>query len=130
MCVVMVIGVLQFELLIPGAGSLKEKRAVVRSVKDRLHREHQVSVAEVARQDNVQIAVLAVAVAGSDGARIGQILDRISNKLRSLRNAELGETFREIISPMQDDSPTGPADTGMDGLAAEMLANSREERPA
>ena len=43
----MVVGILQFELLVPGATSLKDKRRVVKSVKDRLHREHLVSVAEV-----------------------------------------------------------------------------------
>jgi len=92
-----VVGILQFELLIPGAGSLKDKRRVVRSVKDRLHREHQVSVAEVAEPDTINLAVLGVAAAGTDGRRIGQTLDRISDKLRALRDAELGAVRREIL---------------------------------
>ncbi len=42
------VGILQFELLIRQRRSLKDKRRVVRSVRDRLHREHLVSVAETA----------------------------------------------------------------------------------
>ena len=93
----MVIGVLQFELLIPGAQSLKDKRRVVRSVKDRLHREHQVSVAEVGELETVNLAVLGLAAAGTEGRHIGQVLDRISDKLRALHDAELGDVRREIL---------------------------------
>src|ERR1041384_8063343 len=65
----MVIGLLQFELVIHGSESLKDKRRVVRSVKDRLHREHMVAVAEVASQEVLNLAVLGLACVGSDGAR-------------------------------------------------------------
>ena len=54
----MIVGILQFELLIHHAESLKDKRRVVHSVKDKLHREHQVSVAEVAHQENMRVAVI------------------------------------------------------------------------
>jgi uncharacterized protein YlxP (DUF503 family) len=47
----MVIGVVSWELHIPGAGSLKEKRSVVKSLKDRLHNEFNVSVAETGHHD-------------------------------------------------------------------------------
>ena len=69
----MVIGVLQFELRIRGSESLKDKRRVVRSVKDRLHREHMVSIAEVARQDDIAVASMALACVGTDGARVGEV---------------------------------------------------------
>ena len=95
----MVIGVLQFELLIPWAESLKDKRRVVHSVKDRLHRQHLVSVAEVAANDVLNVAVLGVAVVAGDGRRVADVLDRIEAKLRgSMTDAELGETHREILS--------------------------------
>jgi uncharacterized protein len=93
----MVIGILQFELLIPASQSLKDKRSVVRSVKDKLHREHQVSVAEVAAQEKLNAAVMALAAVGTDGAYIGELLDRISDKLRALPDAELGATSRSIL---------------------------------
>ncbi len=44
----MTIGVLTFEIHLPGARSLKDKRQVVRSLKDRLRARHNVAVAELA----------------------------------------------------------------------------------
>ena len=41
------IGVIQIELSIPGAMSLKDKRRVVRRMKDRIAQKFNVSVAEV-----------------------------------------------------------------------------------
>lgn len=101
----MIIGVLQVELDIPGAESLKDKRRVVKSVKDKLHREHLVSVAEVAQQDTITTAILGFALVGSDGRKIGQTLDRISEKLRSLHDADVAATRRHIIrgdAPIRD----------------------------
>src|SRR5258707_366794 len=58
----MMVGILQFELLIRGSESLKDKRRVIRSLKDRLHREHLVSVAEVGLLDNPRAARLGLAL--------------------------------------------------------------------
>ncbi|MEZ6318935.1 MAG: DUF503 domain-containing protein [Phycisphaerales bacterium] len=93
----MVVGVLQFELLIPWAESLKDKRSVIRSVKDRLHRQHLVSVAEVSAQDVLNVARMGLAVVTTDGAHAASVLDRIEAKLRGMTDAELGETSREIL---------------------------------
>jgi len=66
----MVIGVCTIELFIPGNGSLKGKRGVVKSIIARLHNEFNVSVAEIADQDLWQKATLGVACIsnGSDHA--------------------------------------------------------------
>lgn len=93
----MVVGVLQFELRMPWAESLKDKRRVIRSLKDRLHREHQVSVAEVAGMDVATVAVLGLASVGPDGTRVGEVLDKVTAKLRTINDAELGMTKREIL---------------------------------
>lgn len=93
----MVIGIFQFELLIKGAESLKDKRRVVNSVKDRLHREHMVAIAEVDRLDSHRVAVLGLAIVGNDGRHIGEVLDTISAKLRCLPDADLGDVRREIV---------------------------------
>lgn len=101
----MIIGVLQFELLIHGAESLKDKRSVVKSVKDRLHREHMVAVAEIASHDILNQAILGLAAVGNDGAVIGKVLDRITEKMRSLRDAELGFARRELLRPGREGTP-------------------------
>ena len=64
----MVVGVLQFELLIHGASCLKDKRRVVHSLRDRLHREHLVAFAETGALEKHNLALCAVSAVGSDAA--------------------------------------------------------------
>jgi uncharacterized protein len=103
----MVIGILQFDLLIRGSESLKDKRRVVQSVKDRLHREHLVSIAEVALQDNMRVARLGLSLVGSDERYVAQTLDKITTKLNALHDAQLGEISRDIIQGQGLEAP-GP----------------------
>ncbi|MGQ9584388.1 MAG: DUF503 domain-containing protein [Anaerolineae bacterium] len=56
----MVIGACTIELHIPGNGSLKGKRRVLKSVIARVHREFNVSIAEVENHDLWQRATLGV----------------------------------------------------------------------
>lgn len=93
----MIVGILQFELAVHDAESLKDKRRVVRSLKDRLHREHLVSVAEIGALDDMSRAMLGVALVGHDGKRIGAVLDSICAKLRDLPDAELVGMARELL---------------------------------
>ena len=125
----MVIGILQFELLIHDAESIKDKRRVVKSVKDRLHREHLVSVAEVAAQETLNLALMGLALVGSDGAHVGQVLDQITAKLRATPGAELGDCTREIIHGSQLPDRTAP-EPDDEAIAREMLARFDEPESA
>ncbi len=116
----MVIGILQFELLIRGSESLKDKRRVVNSIKDRLHREHLVSIAEVGALNRMDVASMGLACVAIDGARAGEVLDRITVKLRSLIDAELGDTSRQIIHGTGGDGPD-PDPPDETGIARELL---------
>lgn len=97
----MQVGILQFELLIRGAESIKDKRRVIRSIKDRLHREHLVSVAEVGLLDNPRAGRLGLACVSGDAKHLATVLDAITRKLRSIEDAELGEISRDILSASQ-----------------------------
>lgn len=116
----MVIGILQFELLIHDAESLKDKRRVVNSVKDRLHREHMVAVAEVDALESLTTAVMGLACVGNDGKRIGDVLDRITVKLRGLTGAEMGECRRELLHGVSPETIAPPPDEP-DSIVEEML---------
>lgn len=94
----MVIGLLQFELLIGDARSLKDKRRVVSSLKDRLHREHLVAVAEVDRLDAHQHAVLGLATVSNDVPHVQGMLDRIVEQLRLDRRFVLNDHATEILT--------------------------------
>ncbi len=95
----MVVGVLQVELAIDaGEGaSLKDKRRVVMSLKDRLHREHQVSVAEVASQDDRRTAVLGIAVVSQTAPRCQAVLGKVLGKVRAARGCALSDHTMEIL---------------------------------
>ena len=85
----MEVGILQFTLLIRGSRSLKEKRQVLRSVKDRLRARFNVAVAEVDDQDVWQKATLGVVTCANDSSRVREVLDEIVKQLRVHPSAEL-----------------------------------------
>ncbi len=96
------IGVLQFTVEIPYASSLKDKRRVVKSMKDKLRRQFNVSIAEIADQDIHTVATLGVAAAGSDVKQINSMLDRLLNTLQDWRDASLQDHRMEIFSAAPD----------------------------
>ena len=81
----MVVGVLQMRILVRDALSLKDKRRVVKSFKDRLAAHWNVSVAEVDHLDSHRRAVLAVAAVGNVGRYIEGALEQIVNAARANR---------------------------------------------
>ena len=94
----MILGILQVELAIDGSESLKDKRRVVSSLKNRLHREHMVSVAEVDRQDDCTVAVLGIALASSSVPACQSTLDHVLGKIRASRDCVLVDHMTEILS--------------------------------
>lgn len=80
----MIVGTARIELHIPEAGSLKQKRAVVRSLKERLIRRCRVSAAEIDHQDLWQRAMLGVAVVSNER----RVVDQVLGHVRELCEAE------------------------------------------
>ena len=62
----MVVGTLVCRLLIPGCRSLKEKRGQIKPLIARIHREYNVSVSEVDKQDMWNEAVIACSLVSND----------------------------------------------------------------
>jgi uncharacterized protein len=73
------VGVLHLELMVGDAMTLKDKRRVIKSFKDRLRARHNVSVAEVDFLDNCRRASLAVAMVGNDGRYVEGALQQVAN---------------------------------------------------
>ena len=78
------IGVLTLELRIEHAHSLKEKRHVVKSLKDRLRRKFNVSVAEIDGMDLHNSAVIAVATVSSSKPFAEQVLQSVERESSEL----------------------------------------------
>ncbi|MBF8305081.1 MAG: hypothetical protein HW398_269 [Acidobacteria bacterium] len=93
----MPIGVLTLELHLPDAHSLKEKRMVVRSVKDRLRARFNVAVAELDHQDLWQRAVLGVVSISSDQKTLEELFERIERESESFLGRDLVGTQLEFF---------------------------------
>ena len=73
----MVIAVGSWDLSLPECRSLKEKRRVVKSLKERLQHRYRVSVAETRHHDVWTRAELTVAVVTTDRGHADSILDKL-----------------------------------------------------
>ena len=73
------IGVLMLELQIDHAHSLKDKRNVVRGLKDRLRQRHNIAVAEVGRQDVWQHALVAAVTVSPERVFAERVLQAVGS---------------------------------------------------
>jgi len=73
----MTVGVCKVELQIPANRSLKEKRRVVKSLKDRVQGRFEVAIAEVDRLDEYQRATLGIACVSNDARHADEILAKV-----------------------------------------------------
>ena len=85
----MIVGLLEIDLRIPGAQSLKEKRMLMRSLRDRLRNRFNVSVAEVEGGDALQHGVLGIAHVSNEQKFSNQVLSKIVNLVENERDLEL-----------------------------------------
>jgi uncharacterized protein YlxP (DUF503 family) len=90
----MTVGIARLTLYLPQSHSLKEKRMVLRRVKDRLKAKFNVAVAEVEDNDVWQRAVLGLAVVGNDRRFTDCALDEIIRFVRG--EAEVTNAEREL----------------------------------
>ena len=74
----LVIGLLELDISIPDSRSLKDKRSVIRSVKDRTVHRMNVSVAEVGQQDVWKHAQLAFVTVAATRAVVDKRLSELS----------------------------------------------------
>lgn len=79
----MVVAVVSWELSLPGCGSLKEKRMVVKSLKDRLHHRFNVSVAETRHHNFWGLAELTVSLVTTDRRHADSVLAEIDRFVNS-----------------------------------------------
>ncbi|MCD6451006.1 MAG: DUF503 domain-containing protein [Acidobacteria bacterium] len=93
----MVIGVLLIELFIPGSHSLKEKRMVVKGLKDSIRSRFNVSVAEVDFHDLWQKAKIGIASIGVEGSVVDKGFSAILNFIEEKAVAEIVDTKIELL---------------------------------
>jgi len=105
------IGVLTVELHLPQSRSLKDKRQVVRGVKDRLRARHNVAVSEMEEHADVwQRGGLAVVSVASRRDVLDGLFEAIMRQIESQIPGHLVETGRDFL----EGSDGGPAGWGDD----------------
>lgn len=82
--------------MILGARSLKEKRKVLKSLKDRLSRMN-VSVAEVDDNDKWQAATLGITLVSNDAGFVNSVIDKIIQGIEDNGEVEMLSSRIEII---------------------------------
>jgi uncharacterized protein YlxP (DUF503 family) len=92
----MIVGSLRVRLLLRQSRSLKDKRQVVQSIKDRLRNSFNISIAEVDLQDNRQVVALGIAMVSNEGHHVRTALEKIVTVLRGHPVAELLDHEIEI----------------------------------
>lgn len=83
------IGVLTLDLHIRHAHSLKDKRHVVRSLKDRLRARFNVATAEIDHQDSWQRAVIGVVTLSGHRSRVEEILQLAEREAANILGGDL-----------------------------------------
>jgi len=85
----MIVGTLEVELYLSGSDSLKYKRMIIRSLRDRLRKKFNVSVAETDLNDKWQRARLGLAVVGNSRAYVDEVLQKAFVLIDALPEAEI-----------------------------------------
>ena len=93
----MIIGVLEMQLSMPGNRSLKDKRQVLRSVKDRVRAGFNVSIAEVADHERWCSAHLAAVTVATDRERAHGVLEAVARYVERRGDAILADYCIQML---------------------------------
>jgi uncharacterized protein YlxP (DUF503 family) len=103
----MTVGVLTFEIHLPGARSLKDKRQVLRRLKDRLRSRHNVAVSEMEEHADLwQRGMVSVVSVASRRDVLDQLFEAVRREVESDVPGEVIETGRDFIEG-SDGGPGG-----------------------
>ncbi len=92
----MVLGTLSIRIVIRNSRSLKDKRRIIKSFKDRIRNKFNVSISETDAQDNHKYSKIAVAMVGTDRQYVNSTLSSLINFLRFFPQIELVDYELEL----------------------------------
>ena len=92
----MIVGTLKLRLVLRESHSLKDKRRVIKSLKDTLSNKFNISVAETDEQDVWQTAEIGAAAVGTDGSFVQSVLTSVVNYVRFFGGVELVDAQQEL----------------------------------
>lgn len=92
-----VVGVLNVRLVIRSALTLKDKRRILKSLKDRVKNDFNVSISEIGTLDHCQYARLGIAMVGNDKKYLNSTLSNLLNMFRIAISVELVDYHLEFV---------------------------------
>jgi len=104
------VGVAKLSLVIGDAHSLKEKRMVLRPIKDRVRDRLHVTVNEVGELDTWQRAELGCAVVSADRTKALELLDDVVRVAMSVGGAEIVAIAKDVTTFAGESVPFTPID--------------------
>lgn len=93
----MKVGICTLELFISDSNSLKAKRQVLKSLKDRIRRSFNVSIAEVDGNDLWQKAVLGFSCVGNEKGFVNAVMDKVIDFIERTPTVEIIDYKIEIL---------------------------------
>jgi len=93
----MVVGLLTLELFIPGSQSLKDKRMILRRIKDRV-KKFNIAVSEVEHHDLWQRAGLAVVTVATDQVHAERELAAVADEIERVEPGLITRTDLEFLT--------------------------------
>ena len=94
----MIVGIYKLEIVLPQCHSLKEKRSVLRRMRDRIGQRFNVFLVEDEYQDKWQRAIVGFSVAGSDRSQVEPLFEKIAAFIEELGEAQVVDRYSEIIN--------------------------------
>jgi len=94
----MQIGCVRVEFYLHGVFSLKEKRNIANSIKQKLKNKFNISIAEIESQDSLNRLVFGIAIVSNNGKIIQKVADNMLNFLEKITSEEIVDTSLEIFS--------------------------------
>ena len=93
----MIVGVSQIDVHLPNAHSLKDKRAVMKSLRDQLRGRFNIAVAELDANEKWQRATIGIAAVGDERSYVQGLLAEVADWLRATRLVHLIQVQEEYL---------------------------------
>jgi hypothetical protein len=106
----MYVGIAKISLVIGDSHSLKDKRMVLRRIKDRVRERIGVTINEVGEQDTWQRAELGCALVSSERAKAHELLDEVTRVAMAAGGGQIVAIAKDVITYEGESVPYTPID--------------------